>query len=162
MPKRKVPGHVNIRNIDLRNLHLNAITQLTKIINVAFRFHYFPRTWKEANVISIPNPQKNPAFPQDRRLISLLVTMGEVVENILYRQIYPALSGHIPDEQFVVLPGRDTTLQLLRFAECVTDKFSEQAYTATVFRDVSKACDTVWTAGFIYKLHAAAIQDLLP
>jgi hypothetical protein len=44
LPKIKVPGHDNIRNIDLRNLPLNAVTHLTKIINAAFRFHYFPQT----------------------------------------------------------------------------------------------------------------------
>jgi hypothetical protein len=43
--------------------------------------------------------------------------MGEAVENILYRQIYPALLCHIPDEQFGFLPRPDTTLQLLGFAE---------------------------------------------
>jgi hypothetical protein len=47
---KKVPGHDNVRNIDVSNLPLNAVTHLEKIINVAFRFHYIPKTWKEANV----------------------------------------------------------------------------------------------------------------
>jgi hypothetical protein len=65
LPKRKAPGHDNISNIDLRNLSLNTVTHLT---------------WKEANVISIPKPNNNPAFPQDRRPVSLLDTMGNVME----------------------------------------------------------------------------------
>jgi hypothetical protein len=39
------------------------------------------------------------------------------MEEVLYKQILPALSCLIPDEQFAYLPGRDTTLQLLRFTE---------------------------------------------
>jgi hypothetical protein len=44
MPKRKVPSHDSTRNIDLRNLPLNAITLLTKIVNVAMRQQYFLKT----------------------------------------------------------------------------------------------------------------------
>jgi hypothetical protein len=54
----------------------------------------------EANVISVPNPNKNPTFPQDRRSISLLDTMGKVMGKTLYRQIYPAISSNFPDEHF--------------------------------------------------------------
>jgi hypothetical protein len=40
-------------------------------------------------------------------------------------------------------------LQLLRFAEYVTDKFNERTYTAhiRVLLDVSKASETFWTTG---------------
>jgi hypothetical protein len=124
LPKRKAPSRDSIRNIDLRDLPLKAITHLTKITNVAFRFHYFPKTWKEANVISVPKPVKNPALPQDRRAISLLDTMSKVIDRTLYRKIYQALLCHIPDEQFAFLPGRDLTLQLLRFTEYITDKLN--------------------------------------
>jgi hypothetical protein len=140
MPKLKAPGYDSKRKKYFRNLLLNAITHLTKIMNVAIRFHYFPKTWKEAYVISIPKPNKNLAFPQ----ISLLDTMGEVREkNNLQTNIYPELSRHIPDEQFAFLPGRDMTLQVLRLTEHVTENFNKRAYTATIFIDVSKAYDTV-------------------
>jgi hypothetical protein len=49
--------------------------------------------------------------------------------------------------------------KLLRATEYVTDKLSEWAYTAAVFLDISKAYDSVWTAGLIYRLHAAGIPD---
>jgi hypothetical protein len=68
-----------------------------KILSVAFRFRYFPKTWKEANVISIPKPNKNPTFPQDRWSISLLDTVGKVMEKTPYKQIHPTLLCHIPD-----------------------------------------------------------------
>jgi hypothetical protein len=84
------------------------------------------------------------------------------VGKTLYRQIYPAQSCHIPDEKFAFLPRRDTTLYLPRFTECVADKFNERAYTAAIFLDMSKAYDTVWKTGLIYKLHAWNIRLQAP
>jgi hypothetical protein len=75
----------------------------------------------------------------------------------LYRQMYQALACHIPDEQFAFLPGRDTTLQVLRFTEHVTDMFNRRTYAAGIFLDVFKAYDTVWITGLIYKLHAVSL-----
>jgi hypothetical protein len=66
---------------------------------------------------------KHPAFPQNRRPNSLLDNMGKVMEKAMYKQIYPKLSRHIPDEQFAFLSRRETTLQLLRLTEHVTENF---------------------------------------
>jgi hypothetical protein len=81
------------------------------------------------------------------------------MEEAFYRQIYPAVLCHLPDEKFAYLPGRETTLQLIRFTEYVTDNFNERAYTAAIFFDVSKAVDTAWRTGLIYKLHTAGLPD---
>jgi hypothetical protein len=76
--------------------------------------------------------------------------------------MYPAQSCHIPDEKFAFLAGRDTTLQLLRFNENVTDKFTERAYTAVIFLDVSKAYDTVWTTGLTYSTSYTQLEYQTP
>jgi hypothetical protein len=60
------------------------------------------------------------------------------------------------------VPLLTTILQQLGLTECVADKFSEQAHTAAIFLDVSKAYGTVWTTGLIYTLHAATLSLLLP
>jgi hypothetical protein len=160
MPKGRAPGHDNIRNIDLRNRPLNVITHLTKIVNVAIRHHHFPKTWKEADIISIPKPNKNPAFSQNRCPISLMDTTGKEMEKAIYKQIYPELSRHIPDEQFAFLPGRDTTQQLLRLTEHVTETFNKRAYTAAIFSTYPKPMtQSVWNTGLLHKLHTAVTQD---
>jgi hypothetical protein len=80
----------------------------------------------------------------------------------LYRQIYPALSCNIPDEDFSFLLRRNTTLRLLRVTEYITDKFNELAYTTAIFLDVSKAYDTVWTTEFVSKIYTAGLPDTSP
>jgi hypothetical protein len=62
LPKRKAPGHDNIRNIDLRNLPLNAITHLTKIINTGFHCHYFLRHGRKQMSYLYKNPTRIPPF----------------------------------------------------------------------------------------------------
>jgi hypothetical protein len=54
LTKRKAPEHDNI---------ILMPTYMTKIINATLWSHYFPNTWKEANIISIPTSNKNPTFP---------------------------------------------------------------------------------------------------
>jgi hypothetical protein len=52
-PKGKAPGHDNIRNIDFRNLHINAIRHPMKTINAAIQFQHFPKTWNKATIVSV-------------------------------------------------------------------------------------------------------------
>jgi hypothetical protein len=128
LPKRKASGHDSIRNTDLRNLPLDAVTHLTKIINAAFCFHCFPKTWKEANVISIPKPKKNPAFSQDRRPVSYIPCAKS--------------KGKIQTIMHLTRTRYDATTTALLLI-----KFSEHARTAAMSLDVSKACDTIWATG---------------
>ena len=44
---------------------------------------YFPPAWKQARVISILNPVKDPALSSFYRPLSLLDTFGKLFENIL-------------------------------------------------------------------------------
>ena len=56
------------------------------------------------------------------------------------------------DRKFGFLPRHSTTLQLSCLLERITRNFSEKRLTGAVFLDVTKAFDTVWIDGFLYKL----------
>ena len=56
------------------------------------------------------------------------------------------------DEQFGFRPGHSTSLQLARLVERIAWNFGEKRLTDAVFLDVSKAFDTVWIDGLLYKL----------
>jgi hypothetical protein len=73
---------------------------------------------------------------------------------ILLSRILYDVSGRglLHDEQFGFRPKHSTTLQLARLVQRVSRNFGEKRLTGAVFLDVNKAFDTVWVAGFIYKL----------
>jgi hypothetical protein len=58
------------------------------------------------------------------------------MEKALYKQIYPVLSCHIPNEEFGFLPGRHTTLRLLRLTECYWQVQREGIYSGHIPRCV--------------------------
>jgi hypothetical protein len=79
--KRKAPIRDNIRNTQLRNLPLNAVTHFTKIINAAFRF-----------TTSLKQGRKLMQCPKQKQYMPLY-PMDKVFRKTLFRQNYPSLSS---------------------------------------------------------------------
>ena len=63
-----------------------------------------------------------------------------------------SLRGLMQDEQLGLRPRHSWSLQLARFVERITTNFDEKRLRGAVFLDVSKAFDTVWIDGVLYKL----------
>ncbi|GBM22164.1 hypothetical protein AVEN_190821-1 [Araneus ventricosus] len=61
---RKTSGPDKIPNKALKLLTPNALTFLTKIFNKCLTFNHFPLRWKQANIIMLSKPGKDPKFPQ--------------------------------------------------------------------------------------------------
>jgi hypothetical protein len=94
---------------------------------------YFPSAWKNARVVSILKPGKDPALPSSYRPISLLGTVGKLFEKNL----------------------------LARLVERVNRNFDERRLTGAVFLDVDKAFNTVWVKGRLYKLTVLNVPSYL-
>jgi hypothetical protein len=69
-----------IPNECLRHLPRRPLVYLTHLFNRCIRLSHFPNSWKEAKVITLPKPGKDPKFPQNLRPISLLSTTGKLFE----------------------------------------------------------------------------------
>jgi len=151
---KKSPGHDGVNNSMLKQLPCNCIHHLTAIYNSALKLQHFPINWKKAQVITIPKPGKDPKFPQNRRPISLLSTLGKIYERVLLNRLMEFVEERklIPEEQFGFMAGCSTTHQLLRLMESITEGFQTRQTTIAVFLDISKAYDTTWHTGLIYKL----------
>jgi hypothetical protein len=100
---------------------------------------------KNARVISIHKPRKNPALPSSYRPISHLDTIGELFQKILLARILHEVSEHalMRDKQFGFRPTHSTSLQVPCLVERITRNFSEKRLTGAVFLDGAKAFDTV-------------------
>jgi hypothetical protein len=62
---RKSCGMDGIPNECLRHLPRRPLIHLTHLFNHCLRLSHFPNPWKEAKVITVPKPGKDPKFPQN-------------------------------------------------------------------------------------------------
>jgi hypothetical protein len=99
---------------------------------------------KEAKVVTLPKPGKDPQFSQNLPQISLLPLTGKVFEKV----ISEIVKRHIGERkllnasQFGFRARHSTTLQCMRLADHVTLNLNNNMSTAAVFLDIEKALDT--------------------
>jgi hypothetical protein len=150
----KAPDPNGIPKRALKHLPQRAVSLFARIFNAILLIRHFPNMWKHARVISILKPGKDAALPSSHRPISLLDTIGNILEKIILARILPEVSerGLLRDEQFGFRPRHSTSLQLTRLFERITRNFGEKRLPGAVFLDVAKAFETVWIDGLIYKL----------
>lgn len=152
--KRKACGLDEVNNQMLKNLPQIAIRYLTKIFNSCLSLQYFPDTWKTAKVVPIPKPGKMHNRTDGYRPISLLSSLGKILEKILSEKLlkYICENQILPDEQFGFRKSHSTIHQVKRICNDVKQGLSSGLSTALVLLDVEKAFDSVWHFGLIYKL----------
>jgi hypothetical protein len=82
---RRAYGLDCIPNECLRHLPRNPLAYLTHLFNYCFRLSHFIKPWKEAKVITLPIFGKDPKFPQNLHLISLLSTTDKIFEKAILK-----------------------------------------------------------------------------
>jgi hypothetical protein len=99
---RKALSPNSIPKRTLERLPQRAVSFLVLIFNAILLTRHFPTAWKNARVISVLKPGKDPALPKSYRPISLLDSIGKLFQKILLGRILHQVSdrGLIRDEQF--------------------------------------------------------------
>ena len=105
-------------------------------------------------MVTIPKQGKDPKTLQNRLPISLLSSLGKIYERILLKRLtcHVFANNLVPEEQFGFMPGCSTTQQLLRLTEHISSGLDKKCSTVAVFLDISKAYDSTWPTGLLYKL----------
>jgi hypothetical protein len=98
---RKACGIDGIPNECLRDLPRRPLVHLTHQLNHCFRLAHFPQSWKEAKIITLPKPGKDPKFPQNIRPISLLPITGKLFEKVILQ----SLKKHIDEKGLLNAQG---------------------------------------------------------
>jgi hypothetical protein len=138
----------------LRHLPRRPLVHLTHLINHCIQLSHFSTSWKEAKVVALPKPGKDPKFPQNLRPISFLSSTGKVYEKV----ILEIVKRHIGEKnllnasQFVFYAHHSTTLQCMWLTDHVTLNFKINVSTAAVFLNIGKAFDTTWHPCLLYNL----------
>jgi hypothetical protein len=138
---KKASGINGIPNECLRHLPSRPLVHLTHLINHCIQLSHFPTSCKEAKVVALPKPGKDPKFPQNLRPISLLSSTSKVFEKV----ILEIVKRHIEEKnllnasQFGFRACHSTTLQCMRLEDQVTLHFNNNMSTAAVFLKYRKS-----------------------
>lgn len=150
----KSPGPDTIPNVLLKNLPLSAVKWITDTFNNCIKFSYWPSSFKIAKVIPILKANKPPTDPHSYRPISLLNSVGKILEKIIYVRLINFIEEKelLPEHQFGFRRGHSTTHQAMRIKRFIQTNKQNKKSTGIVLLDIEKAFDSVWHNGLIYKL----------
>lgn len=114
--------------------------------------HYFPESWKIANILPVKKLGKDHSSPKNYRPISLLSTISKVFERAILSRIlkHERQNKILIDEQFGFRSCRSTVHQLVRITNNISNHFNMNESSSMILLDIEKAFDTVWIEGLIH------------
>jgi hypothetical protein len=150
----KASGLDSIPNVLIKKLPLQALNYLLNIYNDYAWLLYWPNVFKCAKVIPIPKAGKAHDKPGNYRPISLLNTIGKIMEKLLLKRIdsHTTSNSIIIDAQFGFRKSFSTTHQLKRVVNQLKENKTQRKSTGAIFMDIEKAFDCIWHNGLLHKL----------
>ena len=145
------PDKLNIMR--LKHIGPLGLAFLTSMFKTALNKNIIPHTWKLANIVHIPKPNKDTDKGTSYRPISLL----SVIAKILEKSLLPYITANIPNTpmQHGYKTQRSTVAALHTPNNTVAKGFNQMtppARTITIALDMSKAFDTINIHTLIRKL----------
>ena len=161
--KSNAMGQDKVHNLMLKNLSEDNKKYLLDLLNGMLESAYVPQDWKKATIIPIRKPEKPAEEPESYRPISLTSCLGKVMERIINRRMVWLLEskGLRLKTQSGFRKGRSTMDNIIGLEHYIRKGFNKinPMNTYAVFLDISKAFDTTWIQGLLYKLSAKGITE---
>ena len=132
-------GYDNILPEFLMHLGPKAKTWLVTFYTRIIQGKRIPRAWRQAKVIAIPKPGKDPNNAASYRPISLLSLCFKLLERLILQRISPDLDKKITVEQAGFRQGRSTCDQVLALTTFIKNGFHSNIKTGTVFLNQTAA-----------------------
>jgi hypothetical protein len=125
---RKACGIDGIPNECLEHLPRRQLVYLTHLINHCLLLSQFPEPWKEAKVITLPRPGKDPTFPKNLPPISLFSTTGKLFEKFILKIVQRRSEerGLLNASQFGFRAHDSIIHQYMRVTGLVTSNFNKR------------------------------------
>ena len=125
---------------------------LINILQACIAQQYFPQIWKKSLVAVIPKVGRSDyKLPSSFRPISLLSTLGKVLEKIIQRRLVFLSDSHkwLSDRQHGFRHGHSTITALHEVVSRIEEGFSHGAYTSCLLLDIKGAFDNITHQGII-------------
>lgn len=150
----RAPGPSGIKSITIKNLPPNYFHIILSLFNAIIASKYWPLLFKISRMVFAPKQGKTPTNPLNYRPISLLEILAKMFERILMNRLLLHLEFNnlIPPSQFGFRPGRSTQQSIHSIRESIKESRSQGKSVLVATRDISKAFDSVWLQGLLYKI----------
>ena len=159
----KAPGPSHMRAVLIKNFPLNIKDGLIDIFNSMLCTKYFPDILLNIKMIFHNKKNADPSDPRNYRPISLIECLCKVFERIITnRLIYFGEFHNLFNEfQFGFRRGRSTQQIITMVAATLQENTKQGKVSLIGTRDISKAFDTVWHPGLMFKLHKFTDESVL-
>ena len=153
------PGPDGIPFCVLRKLPEPALRAVLYVLNQIWTKATFPDKWREAHVICLHKPGKDPSNPLSYRPISLTNTLCKIMERIICnRMIYHLECNNLLDSmQSGFRKARSTTDHHVRLETFIREAFLDRNHVIGVFFDLEAAYDRCWKHGVLMDLQNLGI-----
>ena len=148
----------------LTNLPDSSLTLLLTVFNSIWESGIFPPSWREATIVAIPKPGKDPSDPNNYRPIALTSCLCKTMERMVNNRLMWVLEskGLLASEQCGFRKNRSTADHLVRFDSFICYAFAKKEHVLAIFFDVEKAYDTTWKHAILSDLYDLDFRGHLP
>ena len=154
LKSNKSPGSDGLPNEVLKALSPSIAHPLCLLFNLSFATGTFPAAWKSAIVTPIYKGKGSQTNPSNYRPISLLPSISKLCERVFYDKLYQHVNPSLSPLQSGFRRKDGTAFQVARLVQDIYTARNLKKHAGVCFFDISKAFDTVWHRGLLYKLEA--------
>jgi hypothetical protein len=133
------------------------------LFNILLINGFAPQDWREAIIVPILKPNKQPTDPLSYRPISLTSCLGKIMERVLNTRLNWHLETRnlLQPNQSGFRPNRSTIDHIIALENDVSTGFANKLPTYAIFLDIAKAFDHTSTDGVRYKLGKLGVKGNL-
>lgn len=156
---KKSSGSDGLTNHVIRKLPKYFWDCTTIMFNNCLVNGYFPKKWKTATIIPLPKTSKA-EIPNDYRPISLLSNWGKCLEDVILNRLKndeDEVVG-VPAHQFAYKRGHSAVHAVDILGAEIEESRRLRMATVVIALDITKAFDSVWKKGLVYKLSNLGIE----
>lgn len=136
----------------MRKLPEQCHKYLIQIFEFCINHQYFPPEWKHGIIVTIPKPNTDHHIINNYRPITLLSVLGKLFEQIIKSLLQKEIGHKIPNYQFGFKEKNSTIHPVTILTSNVQANKLIGNHNAALFLDISKAFDSIWHKGLLFKL----------
>ncbi len=157
--KISTPGQDGISYVMLKKLSDESLNIILEFYNRVWEEGILPKGWKEALIIPIKKPGKEPSNPLNYRPIALTSHLCKLMEKMITDRLMYSMekNNFFSPYQSGFRRGRGTMDSIIKLDSDIRKALINKETIIAVFFDVEKAYDMLWKEGLLIKLDQIGI-----